>query len=346
MRQLDEAAKKAGIVVLNEVGMDPGIDHLYAVKTISEVHAKGGKVREFYSYCGGLVSPEAADNPLQFKFSWSPRGALLSQQNSATFLKDGRVVTIANTDLMGQAEPYHVMEGYSFVAYPNRDSTPFREAYQIPEAHTVIRGSLRYKNNPPLVKALIDLGWLDQEFKPWLSGGQAHTWAGIQQRLTGAKSSSEEDLIHKVDERCHFASAEERARILDGLRWIGLFSDEQPGRLCDTLIDTLSAQLEGLCSLQPGDRDLVMLQHKFVVEWNDGSKNTITSTLELFGEPNGYTAMSKGVGVTCGIAAQLILDGFAPLSQPGVLAPYSRELCDAIRAKVEAEGIKLVEEMF
>lgn len=75
-------------------------------------------------------------------------------------------------------------------------------------------------------------------------------------------------------------------------------------------------------------------------------QNTITSTLELFGEPNGYTAMSKGVGVTCGIAAQLILDGFAPLSQPGVLAPYSRELCDAIRAKVEAEGIKLVEEMF
>lgn len=94
IKELEAAVKEAGITVLNEVGVDPGVDHLYAIKKIDEVHAKGGKVREFYSYCGGLPAPECADNPLSFKFSWSPRGALLSQRNSASFLQNGKVIDI------------------------------------------------------------------------------------------------------------------------------------------------------------------------------------------------------------------------------------------------------------
>jgi saccharopine dehydrogenase (NADP+, L-glutamate forming) len=129
------------------------------------------QVREFYSYCGGLPAPECSDNPLKFKFSWSPRGALLSQQNSAIFLKEGKVVEIPAQDLMTTTKPYYVMDGYDFVAYPNRNSVPFREFYNIPEAHTVVRGSLRYEGNPAFVKALIDLGWLDTEQKDWLKDG-------------------------------------------------------------------------------------------------------------------------------------------------------------------------------
>ncbi|RSM03786.1 hypothetical protein CEP52_007213 [Fusarium oligoseptatum] len=338
MRELDAAATEAGITVLNEVGVDPGVDHLYALKTIGEVHDKGGKVKEFYSFCGGIPAPEAAnDNPLRFKFSWSPRGALLSQYNSATFLLNGEVVEISNQDLMGSAKPYHVLDGYSFVAYPNRNSVPFREAYGIPEAHTVIRGSLRYEGNPAMVKALIDLGWINPEEKPWLKEGM--TWAQIQKKATGASSAEESDLIAKVDELCTFSPPEERGKILSGLRWMGLFSN-QVSTVHGNLLDTLSAQLEKLCSFKPGERDLVMLQHKFVVEWKDGTQNTITSTLELFGDPNGDSAMSKSVGVTCGIATQLLLDGYAPLNEPGISAPYSREICDLIRVKVEEEGIK------
>lgn len=205
------------------------------------------------------------------QFSWSPRGALLSQYNSATFLKDGNIVEISNRDLMGTAESYHVMDGYSFVAYPNRNSVPFREAYQIPEAHTVIRGSLRYRGNPALVKALIDLGWIDTQEKPWLKDGM--TWAQIQQQLTEARSTSETDLIAKVDEICRFPSSE-RNEVMNGLKWMGLFSEKIPS-LRGNLLDTLSARLEPLCSFEPGERDLVMLQHKFVVEWKDGSKVSI-----------------------------------------------------------------------
>lgn len=267
---------------------------------------------------------------------------------------------------MGLAVPYHVMDGYSFVAYPNRDSVPFREFYQIPEADTVVRGSLRYEGNPAMIRALISLGWLDTESKDWLMDGM--TWAQIQQRAIEAQSSAESDLIVGIDRRCAWTSTDEREQVLSGLRWIGLFSDDVP-IIKGNLLDTLSAQLEKLCSFQPGERDLVMLQHKFVVEWKDGTKvdrptsfsffpaqlsarltdvlnfeqDTITSTLELFGDPDGYSAMSKSVGVTCGIASQLMLDGFGPLNEPGVLAPYTREICDAIRVRLEAEGIKLVE---
>lgn len=158
------------------------------------------------------------------------------------------------------------------MAYPNRDSTPFREFYNIPEAHTVIRGSLRYEGNPALVRALIDLGWLDVSEKPWLKDGI--TWAEIQQQASGAGSPAEPDLIKKVDERCTFSSAAERAEILAGLRWMGLFSD-QLASTHGNLLDTLSVQLEKLCSLQPGERDLVMLQHKFVVRWKDGSEVSV-----------------------------------------------------------------------
>ncbi|GKT45065.1 saccharopine dehydrogenase [NADP(+), L-glutamate-forming] [Colletotrichum spaethianum] len=343
IKELEDEAKAAGITVLNEVGVDPGVDHLYAIKTIGEVHSKGGKIKEFHSYCGGLPAPECADNPLRFKFSWSPRGALLSQFNSASYLQDGKEIEISNQDLMAQATPYYVADGYSFVAYPNRNSVPFREFYNIPEAETVVRGSLRYEGNPSFVAALITLGWLNTQSRAWLekeSGGL--TLREVFGRTISSHGSDEESLITRIDELCGFSDNVERERIISGLRWIGLFS-ETPATLRGNLLDTLCAELERLMSFQPGERDLVMLQHKFVIQWEDGRKETRTSTLELLGDPDGHSAMAKSVGVTCGIATQLLIDGEPALNVPGVLAPYTAEICDPIRDKLEEEGIKLIE---
>jgi len=344
IRDLDQAAKDAGITVLNEVGVDPGVDHLYAIKTIDEVHAKGGKVREFYSFCGGLPAPECAGNPLGFKFSWSPRGAFLSQRNSATFLKEGKVVEISSEDLMATAKPYHVKDGYSFVAYPNRDSVPFRKFYNIPEAHTVVRGSLRYEGNPAFVQALANLGWLDQDKKDWLKEGM--TWAEIQQHMLGATGSQESVLVCRIKDVAGFASEAEAERIISGMRWMALFTAEKAKIVEGNLLDTLCAQLEKLMSFKQGERDLVMLQHKFVVEWADGELETLKSTLELFGDPDRYSGMALAVGATCGIATQLLIDGVHPaLSRPGVLAPYHNDICNPIRDMVEREGITMVDEV-
>ncbi|KAI9706071.1 MAG: hypothetical protein M1836_005477 [Candelina mexicana] len=307
MRALDSAVKEAEIAVLTEVGVDPGVDHLYAAKMI-EMHSKGGKVKEFHSFCGGVPAPEHSDNPLRFKFSWSPRGA----RNSATFLRDNKIVSTAADDVMASAEPYYVADGFLFVAYPNRNSVPFREYYDIPEAQTVVRGSLRYVGNPTFVKALADLGWLDE---------------GIQQRAIDAVRADEGSVVAAIEKTCKFSSLEERNCIITGLNEIGLLSSE-PATI----------------SYQPDEGDLVMLQHKFVVEWKNGNTHIITSTLELYGEPNGYSAMANSVGVTCGVASQMLLDGQKGFDVPGVLAPYSKAICEPIRERVEnGGGFKMIE---
>lgn len=252
------------------------------------------QIKKFYSYCGGLPAPECAHNPLGFKFSWSPRGALLSQCNSASFISEGKQVDISSQDLMAIAKPYHVLDGYDFVAYPNRDSVPFREFYNIPEADTVVRGSLRYKGNPEFVHSLAKLGWLDTEEKPWLKPGM--TWAQIMQKAIGIDTGEPEErfavslaldgfyltlcllsaLIPRIKEICKFSNEADSDRIISGLRWIGLFSSTQADVRGGNLLDTLAGQLEKLMSYQPGERDLVMLQHKFVIEWSDGKTVCLT----------------------------------------------------------------------
>ncbi|KAG5342644.1 Saccharopine dehydrogenase [NADP+, L-glutamate-forming] [Termitomyces sp. T112] len=342
MRELDAAAKEAGIVVLNEIGLDPGIDHLYAVKTIDEVHAKGGKVKKFLSYCGGLPAPECSDNPLGYKFSWSSRGVLLALLNSASFFASGQILSVPGSELMSHAKPYYISPAFAFVAYPNRDSTPFSKWYNIPEAETVVRGTLRYQGFPEFIGALVKLGWLDQTEKPWLV--DSLTWAEVTQKAIGASDAAESTLVTRVKQLCSFPDDSEATRIISGLRWIGLFSQtEKVASRAGNLLDTLCARLETLMKYEEGERDLVMLQHKFVVEWADGTEQTLTSTLEAYGSPKGHSAMALTVGLPAGIATQLVLDGV--LSTPGVQAPYSKEICDPIREILEREGLGLIEKV-
>ncbi|PPQ87229.1 hypothetical protein CVT25_004079 [Psilocybe cyanescens] len=341
MRALDQAARDAGIVVMNEIGLDPGIDHLYAVKTIDEVHAEGGKIKQFLSYCGGLPAPDCADNPLGYKFSWSSRGVLLALLNTASYYAANQQVTVTGNELMAHAQPYYISPAFAFVAYPNRDSTPFREYYNIPEAETVVRGTLRYQGFPEFVKALVNLGWMDAEKKEWLVEGL--TWAQATQKTTGAADAEESTLVARINEVCAFPNEAESNRIISGLRWIGLLSSKPLTPRAGNLLDTLCAQLETLMAYAPGERDLVMLQHKFIIEKADGTTETRTSTLEAYGAPTGTgpSAMALTVGLPCGIAVQLVLDGV--LSEPGVHAPYTKAICDPIREVLEKEGLGLVE---
>ncbi|KAF9069486.1 spermidine synthase [Rhodocollybia butyracea] len=350
MRELDEAAKAAGIIVLNEVGLDPGIDHLYAVKTIDEVHAKGGKIKQFLSYCGGLPAPASASNPLGYKFSWSSRGVLLALLNNAAFISSGKHVTVSGNELMAEAKPYYISPAYAFVAYPNRDSTPFRDYYRINgegEGETCVRSNLRYQGFPEFIKALVQVGWLNGEGQEWLKQGL--TWVQVLSKMLNAEGADEATLISKLKSTCAFPNESEQSRIISGFRWIGMFTTDPispraaPGAAYPNLLDTLGARLEQLMAYAPGERDFVMLQHKFVVEWADKSVQTLTSTLEAYGAPlgSGHSAMALTVGLPCGIATQLVLDGV--LSMKGVHAPYTKEICDPIRERLEAEGVGLVE---
>ncbi|KAF7925997.1 uncharacterized protein EAE97_010297 [Botrytis byssoidea] len=337
MLELDEEAKNAGITVMNEIGLDPGIDHLYAVKTIEEVHKAGGKITSFLSYCGGLPAPENSDNPLGYKFSWSSRGVLLALRNAARFYKDGNIVDVAGPELMGTAKPYFIYPGYAFVAYPNRDSTPYKERYNIPEAQTIIRGTLRYQGFPEFIRVLVDMGFLSDEDHGFT---EPISWKEATKKVLGSSSSTEDDLKWAIASKAKFDSTEEKERIMNGLNWVGIFSDEKIIPRGNPL-DTLCATLEKKMQFEEGERDLVMLQHKFEIEHKDGKKETRTSTLVEYGDPKGYSAMAKLVGVPCGVAVKQVLDG--TISEKGILAPMTSKINDPLMEELKKYGITLVE---
>lgn len=339
LRELEQQIIDAGIIVMNEIGLDPGIDHLYAVKTFEEVHAKGGKIKSFLSYCGGLPAPEASNNPLGYKFSWSSRGVLLALRNPAQYWKDGEIALVKSEDLMATAKPYFIYPGFAFVAYPNRDSTAYKEIYNIPEAETVIRGTLRFQGFPEFVKVLVDIGFLKDEESPIFK--ESIPWKEATASLVGAASTSEEDISKAIVEKATFTSEDDKARILAGLKWFGLFSDKKTTARGNAL-DTLCATLEELCQYEEGERDLVCLQHKFGIEWANGEKEVRTSTLVDYGDPKGYSSMAKLVGVPCAIATQQVLDG--TLSGPGLLAPMTSKINDPIMKTLKEDyGIFLEE---
>ncbi|PMD14759.1 Apo Saccharopine reductase [Hyaloscypha hepaticicola] len=344
MMELDQQCKDAGITVMNEIGLDPGIDHLYALKTIEEVHEAGGKITSFLSYCGGLPAPEDSDNPLGYKFSWSSRGVLLALRNSASYYHSGKIVNIAGHDLMAQARQYHIYPGFAFVAYPNRDSKPYKQRYKIPEAMTIIRGTLRYAGFPEFVKVLVDIGFLSDEEQSFLK--EKIPWAEATKMILGASSSNEKDLVWAISSKVTFKDTEEQERLLAGLKWIGIFSSETIIPRGNPL-DTLCATLEKKMQFEEGERDLVMLQHKFEIEHKDGKKETKTSTLCEYGAPvgsNGYSAMAKLVGVPCGVAVKQVLNG--TISETGILAPLNSKINGPlIRELKENYGIFCVEKV-
>ncbi|KAH9818053.1 Saccharopine dehydrogenase-domain-containing protein [Melampsora americana] len=281
MRALDQEAQQAGITVLNEIGLDPGIDHLYAVKTIDEVHQEGGKITGFISYCGGLPAPESSNNPLGYKFSWSSRGVLLALLNSAKLYSKGKLIEVAGQDLMNHANPYFISPAFAFVAYPNRDSTPFREFYSIPEAETVVRGTMRYQGFPAFIKTLVDIGFLNEADQAYLKPDAQISWNEVTARVLGASDSSENTLIEAIKAKTTFPTESEAERILSGLRWIGVFGQEKVIAR-RSILDTLCATLEQKMAYGKGERDMVMLQHKFEIQLKDGSKVSLINSYLKF----------------------------------------------------------------
>ncbi|KAJ4016880.1 saccharopine dehydrogenase (NADP+, L-glutamate-forming) [Fusarium irregulare] len=339
MEELHEEAKAAGITVLNEIGVDPGVDHLYAVDFIDRIQQEGGKIKSFKSYCGGLPAPE------RYKFSWSSRGVLLALKNNAKYYEDNKLVDISGVDLMSTAQPYHSgYLGFNFVAYGNRDSTGYRERYRIPDAETVVRGTMRYNGFPQFVKALVDIGFLSTDEQDFFK--QAIPWKDALQKFIGANSSSEEDLTKAVLSKTSFKDESVKNQVLAGLKWIGVFSDVNITPR-GTALDTLCASLEQKMAYEKGERDIVFLQHTFEVINKDGSQNTWTSTLVEYGAPEGsggYSAMSRLVGVPCGVATKMVLDG--TITDKGVVAPVYPSLARTLMNQLKSEyGIECKEKI-
>lgn len=239
VRSLNQEAHNAGITIMNEVGLDPGIDHLLALECIKEVQEKGGMIESLISYCGGLPAPEHSNNPLRYKFSWSPRAALANTLSAAKYLSRGQVVEIlGGGDLMSAPKELDFLPGFALEGFPNRDSTKYGELYGLgPHVATLLRGTLRYKGFAQCIRAIQLLGLIDTEPHPMLHpNGPEITWRQLVVNLLGLNDSSifYENLKQRLSERI-CASPE-------CIENLGLMS-ETPVVKLNTPVDTLSNYL-------------------------------------------------------------------------------------------------------
>ncbi len=335
MRALDAKAKKAGITLLNECGVDPGLDHMSAMKIIHEVQAAGGKVTSFTSFCGGLPAPDANNNPFGYKLSWSPRGVLLAGTNSAKFIRDGKEVLIPSEELFNSCHEEEVPGLGRFEGYPNRDSTPYIEIYGVKHAETMIRGTYRYPGWCATVYDFGRLGLLDlteQDFK-------GKTYDGFVRGLVKAKSGT--DTRTAV---ANFLKRDRSHNVLDRYEWLGLFEDRPIPLEKSTALDVVCTLFEEKLQYTPGERDMLVLQHKFGIEYAGGRKERIRSTLIDYGIPHGDTSMSRTVAYPVAIATRLILEGEINLT--GVQIPIIPEIYEPILAEVAEFDIRFKEETY
>lgn len=332
MRALDARAKDRGVVLLNELGLDPGIDHMEAMRVIHEVHDAGGKVVGFTSWCGGLPAPEADTNPFGYKFSWSPRGVLLASKNSAKFLKDGRIVTIPAADLFARPETIGIPGLGEFEGYPNRDSVAYREAYGIPEALTVFRGTLRYPGWCETLKKIVELGLLDDAPKD----RSGETFGGLMRELSQADPGA--DARSAVASRLRLDAG---SPIMSRLGWLGLFEETALPAAKGSALDNLTALMIDRLRYEEGERDMVVLQHEFLVRTESGRTERIVSTLVDYGVPGGDSSMSRTVGLPAAIGARLVVEGKIDL--PGVQVPVRPEIYGPILDELEKLGVRFEE---
>ncbi len=338
MRELDAAAKVAGLIVLNEVGLDPGIDHMSAMQIIHRVQQAGGHIDGFMSYCGGLPAPEANNNPFGYKFSWSPRGVLLAARNAAHYLRDGQEINVSGQELFKHYWPLEVEGLGEFEAYPNRDSVPYREIYGIDDTATMYRGTLRNQGWCDTLDKIALLGFLSEEKRSVAD----LTYAQFMQELlpVGAKKSGNAQA-----DVAAYLKVDADSEVIKNLAWLGLF-DDKPIKTNGAQIsplDLLTRVMLGRMEYAPGERDLIILVHHFDASYPDGKKEHITSTLTAFGEPGGYSAMARTVSLPAAIAVDLILQG--EITATGVQVPVTPDLYEPILAGLEELGIECVEKV-
>lgn len=332
MRELDARARARNVVLLNELGLDPGIDHMEAMRVIHEVHDRGGQVVGFTSWCGGLPAPEANTNPFGYKFSWSPRGVLLASKNPARFLKDGRVVSIPAEDLFASPQVIPIPGLGDFEGYPNRDSVPYREIYGIPEAMTVLRGTLRYAGWCETLRKMVALGLLDETAKD-RSGA---TFRDLLGELAEAAPGA--DVRAAVAARLGLVAD---AAILSRFGWLGLFAADPLPVPKGSAFDNLAALMVDKLAYAEGERDMIALQHEFLVRTASGLNERIVSTLIDYGVPGGDTSMSRTVGLPAAIGARLILEG--KIRTAGVQVPVLPEIYVPILEELGALGVRFEE---
>nr|CRX79225.1 hypothetical protein ls5931a1_00038 [Leucosporidium scottii] len=351
MNGLHAEAKEADIVLLNELGLDPGIDHASAMKLIEEARESGNEITSFVSFCGGLPSPELSGGPLGYKFSWSPRGVLTAALNDARFRLNSREVLIPGAKLLSQnfAE-VPIVAGFAFEGVANRNSLGYLKEYGLPEdLPTILRGTLRYPGFARTVNVFKQLGLLSlepldsaparwEETTDLCLRRAGHSVTNRDSRLQAISELSgssdvklAEDVLSTLEE-LHLAPSSSTATVEASLPAVPT-SPQAP-------IDLLSTLLGAQLAYTGTERDAVILHHELTTTSPTKETELFTSTLVQYGNPD-ESAMATTVGVPIALGALLILDG--AISNRGIVSPSSPEVWKPLLDSLDGAGVKLVE---
>jgi saccharopine dehydrogenase-like NADP-dependent oxidoreductase len=332
--ELDESAKDAGVLLLNEIGLDPGIDHMSAMQVIDGIKENGGELTSFKSYCGGLVHPDYDTNPWNYKFTWNPRNVVLAGQGTAQYIKKGKYKYIPYTKLFERTELMEVLDAGEFEGYANRDSLGYRAAYGLEDIPTLFRGTLRRKGYCKAWNMFVQLGMTDDTYK--VENSENLTYRAFSNLFFPYNNEL------SVEEKfCSYLNLSRDSEEFKKVEWLGIFTDISVGLKDASPSQILQKICEEKWTLDTEDKDMIVMQHQFEYVQN-GVQNKLNSSLLVFGETPRFTSMAKTVGLPAAIAAKLILNG--QIKSTGVRIPISKDIYIPVLKELEENGISFIEE--
>ncbi len=335
MDSLGDAARERELIFMGEMGLDPGIDHMSAMRMIDEIKAKGGKITAFRSYTGGLVAPESDDNPWHYKISWNPRNVVLAGQGTAQFLEDGKLRYTPYNRLFKEAHEVNVPGSGKWEAYPNRDSLLYRDIYGLQDTPNILRGTLRHTGFCKAWDALIKIGLTDAGF-PLFQSGEISYYELLDAYVGKYEGGSLKERV------CQMLGETPDSEVIQKLEWLGLFRKKKIRLANSTPALILEHLIREKWQLKDQDNDMVIMHHE--VEYTLHGKAFLhRSSMELKGAGAKETAMAKTVGLPMGIFVRLVMEG--AIKSRGVQIPVMREVYEPVLQELEQYGIVFKEDI-
>lgn len=329
MREMKKEIEQKGLFFLNECGLDPGIDHMSAMKIIHTAIEKGEEILSFKSYCGGLLAPESEDNPWKYKFTWNPRNVVLAGQGTSRYIEKGELKFIPYHQLFSRTEEFQFPGLGKYEGYPNRDSLSYRKVYGLENIPTLLRGTLRRSGFCKAWNIFVLLGMTDDSFQMELPKESTYRHF-LNAFLPWSETLSVEEKLAEVIPNLDFETFEK-------LQWLGFFEARKLPKCSGSPAQILQAILEKDWELSEEDKDMIVMRHIFEIQTPKGIKK-INSTLVCKGQDSRYTAMAKTVGLPLALAADLFMDGKIKLT--GLHIPVRKEIYEPILSALENYGIK------
>jgi saccharopine dehydrogenase (NADP+, L-glutamate forming) len=321
--------KSSGLVFVAELGLDPGIDHMSASRAITSIHERGGRVESFRSLCGALPALGANNNPWGYKLSWAPASLIGASKRTAKTIRDGQVVTWPDGETYEHVFMLDI-PGYSFEVYANADSTPYIEAYGIPECKSIYRGTLRYPGWCETICYMNRIRFFDTDEQDC----DGLTFAQFTARQAGASGDAKAALCKKF-------GLEPWSAFILKMEWLGFFSDRPLPFSRGSARDVVAVLFDEKLVLAPDEKDLVVLVDEITASYPDGRKRVTKSVLIDEGVPGKWTSIARTTGVPPAIAARYILEG--KINTPGLRKPSAKEIYEPVLKELAAENIKLEE---